>query len=230
MVNMPEGYKKVGLFGGTFDPIHLGHLKVALEIREKLNLDHIYFIPARISPFKVKNELAPQEDRLEMIRQTISEYPFFSVSEYELKRDEVSYSIDTIRHYKNILSRDSRLYWILGSDAFSEIHQWKDIQEIFSSCHLLVVSRPGYKLKPLRDVLGEGPLLKEFITIKDGEVYQHFTGHQISLIQLPLIHISSTQLKEMILHGESFSKYVSKSVEEYIQNHNLYRSRSGQTV
>ena len=205
---LDKHYKKVGLFGGTFDPIHWGHIKAATAIFEKLTLDHLYFVPAYVSPFKMKIQSASDRDRLAMLKLALGGHANFSISEYELNKKETSFTIETLRHYKKLLSNDVVLYLILGSDAFEGISQWKEVKEIFAVCHLIVVSRPGYPLKS-----------KAHDT--------HYSGNQVLFFQLPLLDISSTQLREKIDHGEEYSDLIPASVEQYIRTHRLYQKSNG---
>ena len=220
-------FKKVGLFGGTFDPIHNGHLRSALHIEEKLTLDHIYFVPAYLSPYKMheRSSGAPHH-RCEMVKRAIANLPRFSVSEFELNKKEVSYTIDTLRHYRGLLSPDAGLYFILGTDAFLGIAQWKQVADIFATAHLVVVSRPGYQFQPLSQILKNDKLVKEFVALSENKEYQHFTGHHIYFFELLTMDISSSELRGKIFHHESYSSFVPKEVEEYIQAHHLYENKN----
>lgn len=216
-------YKKVGLFGGTFDPIHYGHLKAANDISTKLNVDHIYFIPAYIPPHKTDLGITSSHHRLEMVKRAIQGREKFSVSEYELNKKEVSFSIETITHYKNILPNETELYFIVGMDAFLGISTWKKADEIFANCNMIVVSRPGYKLKPLDQIIRNPKLFLEFEIIKEGEEYKHYTGHRIYLFQLGSIDISSTELRKRIAEGKPFTSYLPDAVITYIRANSLYQ-------
>jgi len=217
-----ESHKRIGLFGGTFDPIHNGHLKAAKEIIEKLELDHLYFIPAYIPPHKTNLGITSSHHRLEMVRRAIQGTPKFSVSEYELNKKEVSFSIETIKHYKSLFSPATDLYFIVGTDAFLGISTWKRVDEIFANCNLIVVSRPGYKLKPFNQIVRNPKLFKEFVTIKEGEEYKHYTGHFVYLFQLSSIDISSTELRKKIAAEEPVASDLSPSVIDYIHVNSLY--------
>ena len=217
--------KRVGLFGGTFDPIHTGHIAAALGIKDKFKLDRIYFVPAFISPFKT--DLGPESShhRLAMIKRAIQEHAHFSVSEFELNKKGVSYTIETIKHYKKILPQDAHLYFIMGSDVFLEISKWKNPQEIFSLSSLIVVSRPGYQIESLEKVIRDPQLIKEFIALKKGKQYKHFPGHIIYFIRIPGIQISSAELRQKIADNHPYSSFVSPGVKDYIVAHALYKSR-----
>lgn len=213
----------IGLFGGMFDPIHNGHLKAALNIKKKLKLDHLYFVPAYISPLKTGLGRTSSHHRVEMIKRAIQNYSDFSISKFELKKKEISYTIDTIKHYKGILPKSTELYFILGSDAFLGISKWKNYRELFSNCHMIVVSRPGYKLKSLDKVLKDPKFSKQFSTIKKGKLYKHITGYEIRLFQLSSIDISSTELRKKIINKEPYSSFISLAIEDYIKTYGLYK-------
>ena len=134
---------KIGLFGGTFDPIHWGHLRSAEEVREAFALDRVLLIPAASPPHKKRQPTTSPGDRLKMVRLAIAKNPSFAVSTVEISRRGKSYSVDTIRHFAARWPKDA-LYFILGLDAFREIGSWKDFQEIFPLCHFIVISRPGH--------------------------------------------------------------------------------------
>ncbi|HXF75168.1 MAG TPA: nicotinate-nucleotide adenylyltransferase, partial [Methylomirabilota bacterium] len=128
---------KLGLFGGTFDPIHWGHLRSAEEVAESFGLDRVYFIPASIPPHKRGETTTPAEDRLKMVRLAVAGNDRFAVSTIEIKRAGVSYSIDTLRAFNAKKRRGDSLYFIIGLDAFREIGTWKDFRELFSLCHFI---------------------------------------------------------------------------------------------
>ena len=134
---------KIGLFGGTFDPIHWGHLRNAEEVREAFSLDRLLFIPAGNPPHKRRGAAASARDRLEMVRLAIAKNPGLALSTVEFSRPGKSYSIDTVRHFAKSRAAQDSLYFILGLDAFLDIGSWKGFEEIFSLCHFIVTSRPG---------------------------------------------------------------------------------------
>ncbi|MBI3016736.1 MAG: nicotinate-nucleotide adenylyltransferase [Deltaproteobacteria bacterium] len=222
---MDMHYQKVGIFGGTFDPIHNGHLRVALHIEEKLKLNHIYFVPAYRSPYKTDESFAAPHHRSEMVKRAIIPFPHFSVSEFELNKKGVSYTIDTLKHYQGLLSPDAELYFILGTDAFLGIAQWKQVADLFAIAHLVVVSRPGYQFKPLSQILKNDKLAKEFVALSENKEYQHFTGHHIYFFELPTMDISSSELRDKISQHEPYSSFVPKEVQEYIQAQHLYENK-----
>ncbi|MEI9477177.1 MAG: nicotinate-nucleotide adenylyltransferase [Deltaproteobacteria bacterium] len=133
--------KRIGLFGGTFNPIHLGHLRGAEDIRESFGLDRVVFLPAAIPPHKLRDDVIEPRPRLEMVKLATLANPFFSVSDVEIERSGKSYSIDTLRYFRE--RQPDSFFFILGMDAFVEIETWKEYQKLFSLCNFIVMARPG---------------------------------------------------------------------------------------
>ena len=135
---------KIGLFGGSFNPIHLGHLEAANIINKKLKLDKLFFIPNFISPHKINNHIASVKDRLEMINLAIKEFNNFKISEYEVNNKNISYSIDTINYYR-LLYPTAELYFLTGSDIIRKLESWYKINEIFEKCTFVIFTRPEFQ-------------------------------------------------------------------------------------
>ncbi len=189
---------KVGILGGSFNPIHLGHLIVANWVVEEFSLDKIIFIPCFIQPLKSCKDFAESNHRLEMIKMAIANNPKFEVSDFEIKRKRKSYTIDTLRYFKKTFEN---LYFIIGADNLNEFHRWKEPDEILKTAKLIVVNRGGYNVripKKLRKV----------------EIYQ---------CKIPAIEISSTNIRERIRKNLSIKYLVPDSVEKYIHQNNLYK-------
>ena len=212
---------KIGLFGGTFDPIHWGHLRSAEEVSETFGLDRVYFIPASIPPHKRGQTTTPAEDRLQMVRRGVSGNSRFSVSTVEISRVGVSYSIDTIRAFNAKKRKDDSLYFIIGLDAFREISTWKDFANIFPLCHFIVTSRPGSKESdPLK---GTGIAVKKLFCYDfKRKNYRHRSGTQILFIELTDIAISASEIRTLVKQGKSIRYLVPSAVERYIKRRGLY--------
>jgi len=187
---------KLGILGGTFNPVHLGHLILAEEIREKLGLDKVVFVPAYLPPHKNNSEIAPALDRYNMVRLAICGNRHFSVSDIEIKRKGRSYTIDTIRRFKKIYPKDE-LYFITGSDLLKYLKDWKDLKEIIKMVRFIVATRPGYPLKKIPDY--------------------------IQTIPIRAVDISAFQIRQAIKKNKSFRYLVPGPVFNYINKHNLYR-------
>ena len=218
---MRSTHMKIGLFGGTFDPIHWGHLRSAEEVREAFRLDRILFIPASNPPHKKRLPTTTAQQRLAMVGLAIAENPAFAVSTVELARPGKSYSIDTLRHFARRGPRDS-LYFILGLDAFRDIGLWKNFQEIFPLCHLIVTSRPG-----CGNSLGPGDIpvaaRKLFCYDRKKKAYRHKSGKHLYFLKLTDIAISASEIRARVRRGKSIRYSVPLEVEEYIKRKRLYR-------
>lgn len=216
--------KRVGLFGGTFNPIHFGHLRGAEEVREAFALEEIIFIPASIPPHKVSEKVVEARYRLEMVRLAISENPFFTLSDIEMRRPGKSYSIDTIRYFnENYLWN---LYFILGSDAFVEIETWKEYQTLFTLCDFIVMVRPGVPPDSLTSRLPTS-LRDHFRPEGDHGRWLHTSGHSLFFKEITFLDISSTKIRENIAQGKSVRYLLPPRVESYIKECGLYQ-KSGE--
>jgi nicotinate-nucleotide adenylyltransferase len=212
---------KIGLFGGTFDPIHWGHLRSAEEVSETFGLDRVYFIPASIPPHKRGQTTTPAEDRLQMVRRGVSGNSRFSVSTVEISRVGVSYSIDTIRAFNAKKRKGDSLYFIIGLDAFREIGTWNDFADIFPLCNFIVTSRPGSKESdPLK---GTGIAVKKLFCYDfKRKNYRHRSGTRILFIELTDIAISASEIRTLVKQGKSIRYLVPSAVERYIKRRGLY--------
>jgi nicotinate-nucleotide adenylyltransferase len=209
--------KKIGLFGGTFNPIHLGHLRGVEEIREAFGLQEVIFIPAAHPPHKMTEEIIQAYHRLEMVKRAIRKNPKFSTSDVELKRPGKSYSIDTIRYFREKF-KDS-LYFILGRDAFVEIETWKDFQNLFSLCNFIIMARPGLtQTSPL-----PGALAPAFRYDPGASGWVHGSGYMVFSKEINFLDISSTKVRELVEKGGSIKYLVPLEVEAYIEEHGLYQ-------
>jgi len=215
--------KRIGLFGGTFNPIHLGHLRGAEEIREAFDLDEIIFIPSSIPPHKVAEGVIDAKHRLEMVRLAIASNPFFTLSDVELSRPGKSYSIHTIRYFQERHPRG--LHFILGRDAFVEIETWKEYQTLFSLCHFIVMARPGFREIPRSSQLPDS-LCSHFRYDENNRVWTHSSGYLLHFREITFLDISSTKIRESIRKGESVRYLVPLEVEAHIRKHGLYRKKA----
>ena len=188
---------KVGIFGGTFDPIHLGHLITAQSVREIRKLEKIIFIPAFISPHKSDAKTSSAEDRLNMIKLAIDGIPFFDYSDMEIKKGGVSFTVDTLKELKN---NYNEVEFIIGYDNIFEFHTWKDPDEIMKLAKILVLKRKSSHPPQFKD-----------------KYY-----HQAVFVQTRGIEISATDLRERVKKGLPINFLVPPNVLEYIHKHNLY--------
>lgn len=217
-IKIKKSKRKIGLFGGTFNPIHIGHLRGAEEIRELFNLSEIIFIPSSIPPHKKPDELIDAQHRFEMVRRAISNNPFFLINDIEIKRPGKSYSIDTINYFKK--RSDDIFYFILGGDAFAEIETWKDFQNLFSLCNFIIMTRPGAKGENLTLPNSIQHLFKYDKNIGG---WRHESGNVLYFKEITFLDISSTKVRELIEKGKSIKYLIPSQVEEYIKAHGLYK-------
>ncbi|MBW1695293.1 MAG: nicotinate (nicotinamide) nucleotide adenylyltransferase [Deltaproteobacteria bacterium] len=220
---------RIGLFGGTFNPIHFGHLRTTLEVKEAFSLNRIYLIPSAIPPHKAPNGVANAKDRFEMIRLAISNHSDFVVSEVELDRAGPSYSIDTVNHFQATLPGNTDLFLILGLDAFLEIDTWKAYREFFERVPFIVMDRPA---KRASVAIGVRNLVYDFLKTKisSGYVYcdsknrySHKTKKPVFLAHVTQMDISSTKIRRCLKQGRSIEFLVPQSVSRYIETKGLYR-------
>ncbi len=214
------GNKRIGLFGGTFNPIHLGHLRGAEEIREAFRLDEVIFIVASIPPHKGKEKVIEAKHRLKMVSLAISGNLHFSTSDIELSRSGNSYSIDTIRFFRE--RHPKSLFFILGRDAFVEIETWREFQKLFSLCHFIVMARPGSQKNNSSSFLPEA--LKPYFRYDSQEKgWIHLSEYRIYFKEISFLDISSTKVRELIEKRESVKYLVPAEVEAYIHKYGLYQ-------
>jgi len=213
---------RVGLFGGTFNPVHWGHLRAAEEIREMFDLTQVIFIPTNIPPHKESEEVVFAYHRLRMLDLAVEDNPQFFTSDVELKRPGKSYSIETINHFKHTFGEELNLFFILGTDAFLEITSWKNYQELFSLCNFIVMNRPGYEVKELYQVIPT-QVKKDFIYRPDEKRFMHSSHFSIYFMEVTPIDISSNSIRKLIRDGRSIKYLLPEEVENYVREHKFYR-------
>ncbi|HET9886758.1 MAG TPA: nicotinate-nucleotide adenylyltransferase [bacterium] len=187
-----------GLFGGTFDPIHWGHLLLAEITRQILNLQKVFFIPARIPPHK-GNVRASSEQRFRMTQLACEGNPYFEVSDVEIRREGPSYTVDTLRTFR-AKNAKAELYLIIGADSAKDLGSWKDHETILEQSNVVVLARP--------DSLGDNVSAN--------------MGSRITILPTPLIELSSSEIRRQVHEGRSIRYLVTDSVEKYIRAENLY--------
>ncbi|MCX4256670.1 MAG: nicotinate (nicotinamide) nucleotide adenylyltransferase [Oscillospiraceae bacterium] len=197
------------IFGGSFDPVHKGHVSLVSELKKALELDEIIVMPTGISPFKKDMERRPASgaDRLEMCRLAFADMPFATVSDYEVSRIGVSYTFDTVRHFRSLYPND-KLFWLVGGDMLKSFDRWKNWQEILSMCTLAAVSRQkcGSDRNELEKKAAE---LRKY-----GEVL---------FAETKPLEISSTEIRKKIIKNSDISCYVPQNVVKYILECGLYK-------
>ncbi|MEM7009039.1 MAG: nicotinate-nucleotide adenylyltransferase [Thermodesulfobacteriota bacterium] len=221
--------KRVGLFGGTFDPIHFGHLRAAEEIWQILKLDKIVFIPSAAPPHKENSNISSSDDRLEMIRLAISSTSYFEISQYELNSGKPSYTINTLEHFTKT-EPDTEFYFILGNELFNHIDTWEDYERLFQLTNFAVITRPGFSQEGNNKV----PLaLKEDFRYHNGienviSYTNQATGKDIVFIEIKGIEISSTDIRAFVKSKQSIKYLLPHNVEKYILSEKLYFGEASQ--
>jgi nicotinate-nucleotide adenylyltransferase len=209
----------VGLLGGTFNPIHHGHLRLAQELADGLQLNEVRFIPSANPPHKADPEVSAQQ-RAEMVKLAIEDNPLFKLDARELERTGASYTIDTlISLYKEL--NDSALCLIMGSDAFLKLDTWHKWRELTAYCHIVLVQRPNYQHQGLNQTLQT--FMQEHYTENLAHLSESRSGC-ITMQQIPALDISSSQIREIVQHKRNPAYLCPKAIVSYIQSNQLYRS------
>jgi nicotinate-nucleotide adenylyltransferase len=197
---------KVGVFGGTFDPIHLGHLIIAEDLRQKLGLHEVLFVPAGQPYLKKGQSISAAEDRLEMAILATASNLYLNVSTIEIERPGPTYSIDTVRELKAGLGAGAKIYFIVGYDALADLHLWKEPRRLVEICQVVGFTRPGHDRLDTRSLESAVPGASE----------------RIKRVEVPQIGISSTEIRKRVARGLSIRYLVPDVVEDYIRANNLY--------
>jgi nicotinate-nucleotide adenylyltransferase len=212
----------LGIFGGTFNPIHLGHLRAAEEVREAEGLDEVRFVPSALPPHKEAAAVVSAAHRLRMAELATAGVPGFRVSTLEIERSGVSYSVDTLRAVRREVGEATRVVFVIGYDAFRDFHTWKEHATIFGLCDVVVVTRPPAPLSLARE---EIPLAarETFWYDSGSEVFRHPSGHVLKLQRITALDISAASIRARVAAGRSIRFLVPACVADYIIEHRLYR-------
>ncbi|MHC4266579.1 MAG: nicotinate (nicotinamide) nucleotide adenylyltransferase [Planctomycetota bacterium] len=204
--------RKIAIFGGTFDPIHLGHTKVAQVAAEYIDAEAIIFVPAKRSALKTKPQ-ASDRHRLNMIKLAIKNLQNFHTSDCELKRHAPSFTMETINEMQKKLGRNTVLYWLLGADTIEELPRWFRVLDLIDECNLACMYRAGF----------DPPDFSEYESLLG---HQRVEKLQKNIIKTPLVDISSTEVRERCAAGRDIADLVHPAVAEYIHEHSLYQTRN----
>lgn len=219
---------RLGLFGGTFDPIHSGHLGSAQEVRAAHALDKVCFVPSGVPPHRSAAPGATARHRLEMVRLAVADNPGLCASDVEVVRPGASFSIDTVRRFAKGLAPEDELYLILGLDAFLLIGSWKDWRELLALTHVIVTSRPGcgdalpYERIPVvvREAFCYDPVRSGF---------RNEFGREILFTRLTDLFVSASAIRELLRRGKSIRYLVPQEVQRYVDKHRLYHDSMTRT-
>ena len=197
---------RIGVLGGTFDPIHLGHLMIAEEVRLKLQLDRVIFIPTGHPRLRADEYLTPVADRLRMVQLATEDNPHFQVCDTETQRSGPTYTVDTLEELGRSLGPDASVYFIVGEDILGQFHRWKDPERVLEACTLVVVARPGHEICEWPEWFQSSDLAKDKAT----------------RVNIRMMDISGTEIRRRAGCGESVRDMVPDSVAGYIRERNLY--------
>jgi nicotinate-nucleotide adenylyltransferase len=193
--------KRIGLFGGTFNPIHCGHVKAAESVQNIFSFDRILFIPSYLPPHKESVDVASAAHRLKMVELALASFDRFFPSSVEIDARGTSYSILTLNKIKEMFPQ-TEAFFLLGIDAFLEIETWKDYEDVLEQCSFVVMSRPGFRLSEAKDILTE--------------------KYKIYLLSINTLDISSSEVRERIRKNQPIEGLVPENVENYIKERRLY--------
>jgi nicotinate-nucleotide adenylyltransferase len=222
----------IGVMGGTFDPIHLGHLRAAEEIYWAFELERIIFVPAARPPHKEEEFEASAQHRYEMVSLATVYTPYFSVSPIELSRPGRSYSIETLREFRKLYGDESTIYFIMGVDAFLDIAAWKDARELLSLAQVIVTARPGWRLDEVErsmtpeqwHLLGDpGFKYMKISEITRETATAHSESRSVLLVEVVSLDISSSEIRQLVKEGRSIRHLVTDTVAAYIGKNRLYQ-------
>lgn len=205
--------KSIALFGGTFNPIHYGHLAIAEEVRTKYNLDKVIFVPTNQPPHKDPADLADAKKRYIMAYLATVSNPCFDVSTFEVDRGGKSYTIDTVRHFHHFFGGEVDLYFIVGADMLMEISTWKNIEELLKTCRFIVVPRPGYDIQKIFN--------HHFLASENYSVSTELLEN-VRVEDMAMLDISATNIRRRVKEWKSIKYLVPESVEQFIHNQQLY--------
>lgn len=211
MRNSETGHiKKLAIMGGTFDPIHIGHLMTAEEVRNEMGVDQVIFIPTGQPPHKESKRVTASEHRYLMTVLATVENPHFNVSRIEIDRPGATYTVDTIKEIKELYGADTKIYFITGADAVHEILTWDRVDELMKICEFVAVTRPGYKRRQLKEKVEE---LKGSFECK------------VHYLEVPALAISSSDIRARIKENRPIQYLVTQAVEQYIRKFKLYSEK-----
>jgi nicotinate-nucleotide adenylyltransferase len=198
---------RVGVFGGTFDPIHLGHLAVARSIQDTLRLDKVIFVPAGQPWLKAGTPVSPVNDRVQMLQLALVRRRAFELSTIEADMPGPSYTVDTMESLQRQLGSDADLFFLLGSDALVDIPKWKEPQRLIQLCQLVAFARPGFGLPTMEALEAAVPRVSQ----------------RVVFVEVPQVNIRATDIRRRVAEGRSIQRLVPRAVERYILEHGLYK-------
>ena len=224
---------KLGLLGGSFNPVHNGHLAIARQTREALGLDKILFIPTSHPPHKPNGSLAPAQDRYEMVRLAIASDSSLAISDVEIRRPGKSYTIDTIRLLQQEYGAQTQLFFLIGLDAFLDFPSWRDPLTLLTLCSFVVLSRPGLSFRSLSTVALLPPIpypsLADLDAGRISRIEAQIGTQRLICLKLPPSPISASDIRARVRQGLPVANLLPPLVESYILHHHLYHEERNRT-
>ncbi len=219
---------RIGLFGGTFNPIHHGHVQVARDVLHRYRLTAVQFIPSALPPHKTEGILAPAADRYAMACRALEDEPALKVSDIEIRRSGPSYTIDTLRRFMAEQSHETHIFFMVGMDAFLEIHTWKSYRKLFDLANFIVMTRPqtitpDQDLRTLALQFARERISDAYEPAVEGDRLVHPQKQAIHLSPVTPMDISSSRIRETIHKGQPIGQWVAPAVEAYIESKGLYK-------
>ena len=219
---------RIGLFGGTYNPVHFGHLRSALEVKEGFELDEVILIPAALPPHKLSGEVAEAADRLLMLRLALEDTAGLKLSDVELKRPGPSYTIDTVQYFKRTLPPESRIFLIMGLDAFLEIDTWKSYEELLQQVPFIIINRPkagseayGFRREALKDYL-KATISADYAFVESRRGFCCPNKQPVYVFEVTALDISSTAVRRLIKKDRSVEYLMPQKVAEFIKSKGIY--------
>ena len=227
---MGKDKRQIGILGGSFDPVHMGHLGLAQETYEKFGLNQVLFIPVFQSPHKPRVPLASANHRLAMLRLALKGNACFSISDMEMRREEISYTIDTLNHLE-IKFPNSEFFLIIGHDNLLDLDSWKDSRKIMERYHILVASRPSVKSFSSEDKIlgffnGDSPYKLSEMKNEMQKFFHRETGSRLIVFNISPRDICSSTIRSKLAHGKPTKNLLPPEVEAYIIKHQIYQNKS----
>ncbi len=214
---------KAGLFGGTFNPFHNGHIEIMLYVKNRYDLEKIFFIPSATPPHKSDINLAPAKDRFEMVKQSLKGYENFFVSDKELIRKGPSFTIDTINEFKKEYGQNTFFYLLMGSDAFLDITTWKHKDQLFEAVQIIIMLRGDWENYNAIVSFIDANISKGYIFNEHDNTFSHKKKKNILICRVPKINISSTMIRDRIKNKQSINDLVPENIEKFIRTKELYK-------
>ena len=221
-----HGRKRIAIYGGTFDPVHLGHLEVARRISELFEIDQLLFVPAQVAPHKLTRPVTPATHRYAMLVLATQEDPRLYVSTFELEAPDRSYTVDTLAHFRSKFGKSADLYFVMGSDSWSEITTWREWERLLALVNHIVVTRPGYDINLDLD---NGAIRGRIVDLRGSpeiqKVISEADGEKIFITDAVMMESSATEIRRAFREGNwsQLAKLVPPPVSHYIRKYELYR-------